>query len=373
MAKTNCIMRLVFGILPIFLAHGVYASFRDFGLPASTSTVDVRVFNVANATVVNASQAFLLPVLPGHESTTFTAHSFLVEHTKSHKRLIVAGLITSGLFHFELDKDIPELLQDGGITLSSIDAVIWSHSHFDHIGDMSKFPNTTGLVIGSATDTSTYPEFANASLQASDFADHKITKLDFANASLTFSGLKAVDYFGDGSFYLLDTPGHMSGHLTALARVTPSSFIVLGGDSFHHAGEVRPRPQFQKNFPCPAHLLEEATTSISTDYFWSPRSRDRKFDVISRAQPLLRLSDLPDSFYADPVKAEVSLDKLASFDADPDFFVVAAHDLSLRSSLPYFPASLSGWKASRLKEKAVWNFIDKANPSFALSPTNGTQ
>jgi hypothetical protein len=36
---------------------------------------------------------------------------------------------------------------------------------------------------------------------------HNITKVDFANSKLTFSGLKAVDYFGDGSFYLLNTPG----------------------------------------------------------------------------------------------------------------------------------------------------------------------
>jgi hypothetical protein len=31
--------------------------------------------------------------------------------------------------------------------------------------------------------------------------------VNFANATLTFSGLKAVDYFGDRSFYLMDTPG----------------------------------------------------------------------------------------------------------------------------------------------------------------------
>ncbi|KAJ7209134.1 hypothetical protein GGX14DRAFT_566312 [Mycena pura] len=81
-----------------------------------------------------------------------------------------------------------------------------------------------------------------------------VTKIDFATANLTFSGLKACD----GSFYLMDTPGmqHLPGHLTALARVTPASFIVLGGDTYHHAGAARPRPAFQRAFPCPAHLLE---------------------------------------------------------------------------------------------------------------------
>jgi hypothetical protein len=117
---------------------------------------------------------------------------------------------------------------------------------------------------------------------------HDITTVNFANAKLTFSGLKAVDYFGDGSFYLVDTPGegiscgnfqqygtdtnlnseqHLPGHLTALTDVTPNSFIVLGGDTFHHAGQAHPWPQFQMNFPCPAHLLEESKSAISMDFF----------------------------------------------------------------------------------------------------------
>jgi hypothetical protein len=64
----------------------------------------------------------------------------------------------------------------------------------------------------------------------------------------------------------------------------------------------------------------------------------------------------------------ISLDKVASFDTDPDFFVITVHDLSLRSALPYFPAYLNGWQANKLKEKAVWDFIDTMNPVFVFSP-----
>ncbi|KAJ7469423.1 hypothetical protein FB451DRAFT_983989, partial [Mycena latifolia] len=109
--------------------------------------------------------------------------------------------------------------------------------------------------------------------------------------------------------------------------------------------------------PCPSHLLEETKTTISTDYFWSSESREGAFDMRSRAQQLLAMSDLPDSYYADTVASQVSLEKLATFDADPDFFVIISHDLSLVSSLPYFPASLNNWKASHLKEQTVWNFV----------------
>ncbi|KAJ7827606.1 hypothetical protein B0H14DRAFT_2185519, partial [Mycena olivaceomarginata] len=152
-------------------------------------------------------------------------------------------------------------------------------------GDTSTFLNSTKLIIGPDTNLTTFPESPTATLQASDFIGPDITTVNFANAKLTFSGLKAVDYFGDGSFYLVDTPGegiscgnfqqygtdtnlnseqHLPGHLTALTDVTPNSFIVLGGDTFHHAGQAHPWPQFQMNFPCPAHLLEESKSAIST-------------------------------------------------------------------------------------------------------------
>ncbi|KAJ7696570.1 hypothetical protein B0H17DRAFT_1198081 [Mycena rosella] len=376
-------MHLLQAFSLVFLVGGTYASFQDFGIPPSDATVDVRAFNVGNVTLVNSTHAFVTPVLPGRETIHFPLHAFLVEHKSTQKRFMfdlgmrkdplnfapsIAASFASGAFVLEESKDITDLLEDGGTPLTSIGTVFWSHSHFDHIGDMSKFPNTTTLVIGPGTDTATFPASPNASLQTSDFAGHTVTELDFTTTNLTFSGLKAIDYFGDGSFYLLNTPGHLPGHVSALARVTPTSFVSLGGDAFHHAGEARPRPEFQKNFPCPAHLLEETKTSISTDFFWSPESRDGAFDMHSRAQQLLAVSDLPDSFYADPVTSQVTLEKLATFDADPDFFVVIAHDLSLVSSLPYFPASLDGWQASQLKESTVWNFVDEANPAFIFSP-----
>ncbi|KAJ6581614.1 beta-lactamase-like protein [Mycena capillaripes] len=380
-------MVLFSSLFPIFLVGGTFASYLDFNIPQSNATVEIRVLTVGNGTIINGTHTFVSPVLPGRESATFPFFSFLVEHKNLQKRLMfdlgirkdpenlvpsLASLYTSGILQLQTPKDITELLQEGGIPLESIDAVIWSHTHFDHIGDMSKFPNTTGLIIGSETDTSTYPESPNAILQSSDFAGHQVTKVNFAAANLTFSGLQAIDYFGDGSFYLLNTPGHMPGHMSALARVTPTSFVSLGGDTFHQVGEARPRPQFQKNFPCPAHLLEESKSSISTDYFWSPGSREGAFDLLSRSQQFLAISDLPDSFYADPVTSQVSLEKLATFDADPDIFIVVAHDISLRESIPYFPQSLNNWKASHLKERTVWNFIDKRNPAFEFSPLNRT-
>ncbi|KAJ7180771.1 beta-lactamase-like protein [Mycena filopes] len=379
-------MHLLPTLALLFCAAETYASYRDFGIPASGATVQVRAFNVVNATFVNKPGFSVFePVLPGREAILFPVFAFLVEHNTSRFMFdlgirpdplnlapVAAGLFTDGIILTETNVGIVDLLQDGGIALESIDEVLWSHSHFDHIGDMSKFPNTTRLVIGSETDTATFPQFPNATLLASDFANREVKKIDFSAANLSFANLKAIDYFGDGSFYLLNTPGHLPGHLSALARVTPTSFVHLGGDTYHNPAEFRPRPELQKNFPCPTELIDEARRAISTDFFWSAKSRDGVFDLPSRTDPFLVASDLPGSFTADSVTAEVSVAKVGAFDADPDFFVVVAHDTSLRDEIPYFPATLNNWKAQGLKEKTLWNFVDSTNPSFVLSPINQT-
>ncbi|KAJ7718414.1 beta-lactamase-like protein [Mycena maculata] len=377
----SCILRrlltLTLGAVPIL------AGFQDFGIPASDSTVDVKAFNVANFTLNNLTHVFVHPVLPGRETITLPMHAFLVEHQSSQKTFMFdlgmrndpqnltpafaeffsSGAITVGNF-----KDITELLQDGGISLDSIDMVFWSHGHFDHIGDMSKFPNSTQIVVSSKTNLTIFPVSSASDLQASDLDGHEVSTLDFDNANLTISGMPAIDYFGDGSFYLLDTPGHLTGHMTALARVTPTSFILLGADALHHAGELRPHGNFETNFPCPGDLLDAARDAISTDFFWSSNSTPGAFDLPSRAQPLFAVSDTTDSFYVDPVEATVSIDKIAALDADADFFVLFSHDLSITAILPYFPASLSGWQVEGLKPSSVWLFVDPANPAFLFSP-----
>lgn len=44
----------------------------------------------------------------------------------------------------------------------------------------------------------------------------------------------AMDYFEDGSLYIIDAPGHLSGHINVLARTSEDgSWILLGGDTCH--------------------------------------------------------------------------------------------------------------------------------------------
>ncbi|KAJ7180772.1 beta-lactamase-like protein [Mycena filopes] len=376
-------MRLLrLSLAVIFVARETYASYRDFGIPVSSATVQVRAINTVNVTFVNNLGASIIePVLPGHETVAYPDYAFLIDHKNSRFMFdlglrsdpmnlapSVSGVFAAGILKLDSAKNLTTFLQSGGIPVASINEVIWSHAHFDHVGDMSKFPNTTNLVVGAETDTATYPQSASATLLASDLAGRNLKKIDFTKSKLSFGSLQAIDYFGDGSFYLLNTPGHLPGHMSALARTTPTSFVYLGGDTHHHPAELRPRPEFQKAYPCPAHTLANARAAISTDYFWSPKSRNGAFDLASRAEPFMVASDLPGSLTVDVVKSLVSLGKVAAFDADPDFFVVAGHDISLRDSMPFFPATLNNWKATGLKEKTVWTFAEKTNPAFLFSP-----
>ncbi|KAJ7807223.1 hypothetical protein B0H14DRAFT_2609847 [Mycena olivaceomarginata] len=289
-------MGLLPGFLPASLVGNVYPLYCNFGILTSKATVDVRVFNVANMTILNETHTFILPVLPGHKSAIFPINiSCLISGYEKILRTLILPLLllfSSGFAQLEPYKDIAVLLQNRGINLMSIDTVIWSHAHFDHVicplsppkGDMSTFPNSTKLIIGPDTDLTTFPESPTVSFQESVFTGHNINRVNFANTTLTFSGLKAIDSFGDRSFYLVDTPGDLPGHLTALVHVTPTSFIVLGGDTFHHARQACPQPQFQKNFSCPTHLLKDSKSAISTDFFWSLGSHIGAFNLPSLSQ-----------------------------------------------------------------------------------------
>lgn len=46
---------------------------------------------------------------------------------------------------------------------------------------------------------------------------------------------RALDFYNDGSLYIVDAPGHMAGHINVLARTSADgAWVYLAGDSAHH-------------------------------------------------------------------------------------------------------------------------------------------
>jgi hypothetical protein len=183
-------------------------------LPHSNVTVDIKVFNsfptVLQTNLGIPAADFYFPVINPGANLFLDIYAFYIEHPVASSKKMggnrnverymfdlgirkdlqnLAPVIASNV---TLPSDIPTQLVEGGIALDSIKAVFWrwvfylfignglefaylflrysSHTHADHIGDMSLFPNSTQLIVGEDSDLRTFPTFANASLTESDFA-----------------------------------------------------------------------------------------------------------------------------------------------------------------------------------------------------------
>lgn len=272
-------------------------------------------------------------------------------------------------FNVTVEKNVAEILDEDtsglGVKSSDIDAVIWSHHHWDHTGDMTTFPTSTSLIVGPGFKkayTPAYPTKKDAPLLEADFAGREFREVAM-DKGLTIGRCAAHDYFGDGSFYLLDTPGHATGHVCGLARVTSGAtdtFILMGGDACHHGGEFRPtaylplpvdvRPWTKRDArylrhggACPGELLEKI----------SPGSGDGSSGA---TRPFYAVRE---GFSTDHAAAQESIGKLEEFDAAENVFVVIAHDATLEEHLDLFPKKMNAWREGAVKEETRWLFASE--------------
>jgi glyoxylase-like metal-dependent hydrolase (beta-lactamase superfamily II) len=149
---------------------------------------------------------------------------------------VVAKFLVDSKWEIKAEKSISDVLTEHNIPLESVDSVIWSHSHFDHIGDPHLFPSTTSLTVGPGFKqamTPGYPTNPESPIPERAYKDREFVEITFQDG-FKLGQFRAFDYFGDGSFYLLDAPGHAVGHLCGLARTTPDTFVFMGGDICHH-------------------------------------------------------------------------------------------------------------------------------------------
>jgi len=262
--------------------------------------------------------------------------------------------------------DVASVLNNSDLRIKSkdISAVIWSHNHFDHIGDPSTFPPTTDLVVGPGVSVASWPGWPSnpdAGVLDSDIEGRALREI-------TFTGLKigrfdALDFFGDGSFYLLDAPGHAVGHLCALARTTadPPSFVFMGADSCHHPGVLRPT----EYLPLPRSI---PPTPFPSPFEGGLKNEVKKSSVATCPGELLQQltqGQNPSAPFLNVAKSPVFLDhkvamdtvqKIQELDAADNIFVLLAHDLSLRDKIPLFPETINEWEKKKLKTETRWLF-----------------
>ncbi|KAI4245863.1 MAG: hypothetical protein LQ352_006508 [Teloschistes flavicans] len=207
----------------------------QFHIPESTSTVDVHIINSTSRMRGIPTTLMMETHIPNFDTFDCPAFSFLIEHSKSHQKVLfdlgvrkdwqnfsarIVQRLTEGGWQVEVQKGVADILKDQKVDLKSINAVIWSHYHWDHTGDPSTFPPSTDLVVGPGFKkafTPGYPKNQDSPIRESDYQGRNLREISF-DSKFQIGGYAALDYFEDGSFYLLDSPGHAIGHMCGLVR-----------------------------------------------------------------------------------------------------------------------------------------------------------
>lgn len=345
-------------------------------IPEGSLAVKVHLVNTVNFGPAQIHR-FMEPAVPGLETfKTSPSHSFYIEHPSGRKLVFDLGIrkdyqnysksITDYLpttkYDIQVSKNVSDVLEESGIEPGSIEAVIWSHWHWDHIGDPSSFPHNVNLVVGQGFKDAMLPGYpANpvSPIRESDYADRELREIEF-DTNFKIGQFPAFDYFGDGSFYLLDSPGHAIGHLCGLARTTTDqggSFVLLGGDICHYAGIFRPSkhlPVPDTIHPHPCYPEGDMPLCPGTAFVELQKSRGRG--------PTDSLYDM--TFGHDIPLARNTATWLQELDADDRIFVIIAHDSTVRDGVDHFPRSLNQWKSRGWGHSLKWAFFRDLEPYF---------
>lgn len=254
-----------------------------------------------------------------------------------------------------------EILDEHNYDAASIGAIILSHSHVDHVGDPSTFEKTTKLVVGPGFKDAFlpgYPQDPKGVILESDYAGRELEEINFDKSSLEIAGFKAYDYHGDGSFYLLYSPGHAVAHMCGLARISssPDRFVFMAGDACHYAGEFRPSewvplpesvdlgPKKGSGGPniCPGAVFERFLRDgdKSKSFYTHPNEPGGKFNP------------------HDPEEDAKTVKNIQKSDASGDVLMVLAHDSSLEGVVGFFPKYLDEFVENGGIEKVRWLFLN---------------
>jgi glyoxylase-like metal-dependent hydrolase (beta-lactamase superfamily II) len=119
-------------------------------------------------------------------------------------------------------------LQKLGYSLDKVKVVVTSHSHLDHIGNVEMFPKAIHVIQKKELYQMWFPEKFQGRASPGLFV---LADMDNAR-EFNFLELQGdYDLFGDGSVWILSTPGRTLGHQSMKVRLASGQTVILAADA----------------------------------------------------------------------------------------------------------------------------------------------
>jgi len=119
-------------------------------------------------------------------------------------------------------------LKKQGFDPAKVKAVITSHTHLDHTGNIALFPNAIHVFQRKELYQGWWPEKFQGRTSPGTFV------MGDLSAAREFNYLELdgdYDLFGDGSVLVLSTPGHTLGHQSVKAKLASGKTIIMSQDA----------------------------------------------------------------------------------------------------------------------------------------------
>lgn len=180
-------------------------------IPPGSTAVTVSAIDSTLWLVGVPTEYFYNPPIPSFGRVRSGCWSLLIEHPSGRKLLYDLGMrkdweklppgcglkeyMSQGtLQSLSAEKNVSEILSEGGMELEGIEGVVWSHFHWDHTGDVSTFPKNVKLIMGEGAKEAFMPGWPtdpDAMTLDSDFEGREVVEVDFSKG-LKIGGFQSV-------------------------------------------------------------------------------------------------------------------------------------------------------------------------------------